>query len=518
MIREENYEYLGDIRGPQGREGRRGSQGLPGALALTNDALVAALLRTESETLAAVIELIGQSSVLSFGADPTGGTNTSRAIQDAIDASADTGMTTYVPKGIYRLDETLYMRHNGARLRAHPDAVFLRYHASSMILNGNVGQTIKGFDDVHVSGGTWDLRGDVNKTNGCVVSFCKAVGFSVSDMVMLNNWQSHNVELSGCSNGFVDNVSHKNYFTTDLVHEYCEMIQVEYVSAVGFPRFNIDDGTPCENIVISNNRQLPPDDPANKWGAGVGHHSFPPAGKPRTRNITIRNCDFGDCRYALVRPWGFENTIIESVNGTALYPFFLQGNDDGTYGVKITGCKVKSTGARAVRILNADAVSIDNCDIEGTIGVGIEGGSNIVIGPGNKIRSTVDDAVTIQANSSDVSRNTNGVTVFSNAMFAKRHGLQVTTNSLRTSRRVQIRDNQITADGASANLVGTSAISMSGNVIARYGAAYPVTDSGSNGVTIIGNTFPYSAAPSQGGGITNGKSPQYEVAANVFVG
>ncbi|MFT4624829.1 MAG: hypothetical protein ACI8PZ_003492 [Myxococcota bacterium] len=65
-------------------------------------------------------------SVLDHGADPTGGSDSTAAIQAAIDAIAPTGGVVWLPAGEYRVDDLLEVTAPGTVLRGDgPDATFL---------------------------------------------------------------------------------------------------------------------------------------------------------------------------------------------------------------------------------------------------------------------------------------------------------------------------------------------------------------------------------------------------------
>ena len=206
------------------------------------------------------------------------------------------------------------------------------------------------------------------------------------------------------------------------------------------------------------------------------------------------------------------NTVLDCVRGVAINGLFLEATPGQAYGLTAKNCVIEGT-TRAVRAVTTDNVTITDCVLTGPNGVLTEGGSNMVIGPGNKITATTNDAINVQNNSANVPLDNDGISIVGNTLVGKRNGIQIYSNANGLARRVSLSNNRIAAtDGAAVNLIGARGVAIGINTVSKSGGAFPVQESGSsNGVTVSGNTFPYP------GPATNGTAPQFEVANNAFV-
>lgn len=421
------------------------------------------------------------------------------AIQAAIDYAGANGVSVRVPEGTYRVYETLYLRHDGIRIECDPGAVFKRYHASSIFLNGDFGTTTPN-SDIHIVGGVYDMRGQVNNTHGCGFSFGKCVGFTIKNLDILNVWKGHGIEIEGSSNGLIDGVRFGGLVDVEDSHYYTEMIQVGQITALGFPRFGIDDKTPNHDITITRCSQLLPETGAKVYPCAVGNHSAPVEGSVAPFNITIENNDFGTMTYVGIRPWGWRQTRIVGNNITAPRGIYWDGDSPGTdVGVVISDNKI--TGSEYGILVNrARGARIVGNTITGGIGVGMgEGSSNIVVS-GNHV-NTSNDNVQVQSNySGDNSK----VIITDNTLTNGRYNIQLYNNSNGSTSRNVIRGNTGTnATTAFVNLLGDGNIITDNLVYSVSGATAILAPSGSDANIIANNLVPTGKTVTNASASTN---------------
>ena len=448
-------------------------------------------------------------NVMDYGATGNGVKDDAPAIQAAIDASIGTGVPVYVPAGNYRVDAPLLFRGNGISFRASSEATISKYHDTAMTLNGNVGQTGKGFDDIDLEGGVWDLRGHTNKTYGGAVSFGKGVNLRVAKMTILNNFQNHNIEIAGCENVLIEDIDHQGVYFGDSDHYYVEAIQLEHMSAAGFPRFAIDDKTPCVNVTIRRNRQIAPVGRQSAWPCAIGGHSAAPVGAKDIRRIVIEDVNFGVCTYAVVRPRDWVDVQLIRVEGTAPNAAFLECSIDRPYSLSMVDCKFTGT-TRALWAIRARNLSISHCELTAPNGSLLEGCSEVTISERSSLTATTGDGLAVQNNAADTGRGNENITDSNSTVVDGRQGIQLYSNANSTVRRVKILGNDISGgSGAAINIAGAGAVSINGNSIKTFGGAEVIRDSSGNGVSIVGNTYPHPAT------LTNGAAPRYQIVGNV---
>jgi polygalacturonase len=68
------------------------------------------------------------------------------AIQQTLNlALSEGGISVYIPKGVYKLTRMLRI-YRRTRLMLHPDAVMLRCHNDSFLINGDFGAQYDGYE------------------------------------------------------------------------------------------------------------------------------------------------------------------------------------------------------------------------------------------------------------------------------------------------------------------------------------------------------------------------------------
>jgi hypothetical protein len=86
------------------------------------------------------------------------------AIQQTLNLDlSEGGISVYIPKGVYKLTRMLRI-YRRTRLMLHPDAVMLRCHNDSFLINGDFGAQYDGYEghgDLIIEGGVWDGSGGI---------------------------------------------------------------------------------------------------------------------------------------------------------------------------------------------------------------------------------------------------------------------------------------------------------------------------------------------------------------------
>lgn len=445
-------------------------------------------------------------NVADFGALGDDSAHDELAIQAAIDYAGEHGVSVRIPAGTYRLYETIYLRHDGLRIVADAGAVFKRYHGSSIFLNGNVGTTTPN-NDIHVSGGVYDMRGQVNNTYGCAFSFGKAVGFTIENLDILNVWKSHGIEIEGSSNGVIDRVRFGGLVDVEDSHYYVEMIQVGQITAVGFPRFAIDDKTPTSDVTIRRCSQILPSAGAKLWPCAVGNHSAPVAGSVPPSKIFIENNDFGECTYVGIRPWGYRNSRIANNKVTAPRAIFWDGDSPGTdVGMEISG-NTLSGSTYGVLVNKARGGRIVGNTITGAnVGIGVgEGSSNVVVD--QNYVNTQSDCVQVQNNAAG--GDNSKVIITNNTLINGRYSVQLYNNANGATSRCIIANNTATNPAtAFANVLADGCVVTNNMVYSLAGTIAILAPSGADSNIITNNLVP------AGKTITNANTSTNTIANN----
>lgn len=447
--------------------------------------------RLSNETLDARYVNVSEQliNVVDFGALGNDSAHDEVAIQAAIDYAGPRGLKIIVPSGTYRLYETLYFRYNGIRMECDANVIMSRYHGSSIVLNGNFGQTTQPFGDLHISGGTWDMRGQVNNTYGCVVSIGKADTFSLKRMTMLNNWKSHAIECEGSFNGVIEDIKFGGFVDIENDHYYCEMIQVGQLTAVGFPRFAIDDKSPTHDVVISRCRQIAPPAGSSYWPAGVGNHSAPVSGFQGPYRIVVQDCDFSNCSYKAIRPWGFQHTKILRNKLNAPEGIFFDGDTPGgDLGFEAIGNQI-SADTNGINIARARGVRLEGNTITGAnVGIFVNDGCFNVDIINNVVNTTMDN---IQVQNNSAGGDQSLVKIIGNSLINGRFNIQLYNNANGAVSRCVIANNIMAAStNAAIDLIADGNV-VSGNLInSTSGDTAVLAPSGANSNIIVNNAYP----------------------------
>lgn len=337
-------------------EGQQGEPGLPGMNAVPADEAVGSYLGTEGTTARAAVAalLAGELVKLpttrvdakSEGATGDGSTDDHAALQAGIDKAQSLGKEFYVPAGEYRITEPLRMKRDTLRMVLEPSARVFATNETRLFANGAVGQTIRGWNNVYIEGGVWDLSEHISWGSAFTIGAMR--NLTLRDLTIKGITNSHGMELAGCDQVLVDNVTAAGFndSTVGATRGQAEFIQIERINSNAFPGFAIEEQTPTTNIVIRRLRQDAPPAGFGPWPCMVGSHAVSATTYLPMDNITVEDSDLGTCSYFSIRATTWTNTRLSRVTATCTGEavFLLQGQGEGTYDWSVDNCTL--TGAQ----------------------------------------------------------------------------------------------------------------------------------------------------------------------------
>lgn len=220
--------------------------------------------------------------VVDFGADPTGVTDSTAAVQAALDSNAS---TIIFPSGTYlirwaKIPSNKHLIGYGAKLITDDNIIFA--NKADGVTGGwlaNKDITIEGFD---VSAPT--------PTNCTPFGFGHATNINIKDCVFHDIKTWHFIEFNSCKSCTVDNCYFYNYGTA--AGGFSEMIQLDYALNTGvFPWFGPYDETPTQDTKIVNCSFIGTPEIINgAIPAAIGNHTS--ANTYKIIGTEIANCYF----------------------------------------------------------------------------------------------------------------------------------------------------------------------------------------------------------------------------------
>lgn len=181
--------------------------------------------------------------VVDFGADPTGATDSTAAVQAALDSNAS---TIVFPAGTYlvtwaKIPSNKHVIGYGAKITTNGNIIFA--NKADGVTGGwsaNRDITIEGFEVFAP-----------NPVNCTPFGFGHATHVTVKNCVFHDIQTWHFIEFNSCKGCIVDNCYFYNYGTA--AGGYTEMIQLDYALQEGvFPWFGPYDQTPTQDTKIVN--------------------------------------------------------------------------------------------------------------------------------------------------------------------------------------------------------------------------------------------------------------------------
>ena len=220
-------------------------------LALSSGASTVGYLPTGTGAVATTVQtkLRESVSVLDFGADPTGITDSAAAIQNAINAvSLAGGGTVYVPAGIYKITTTIYLSKTMSGSYYNP----VQLIGAGRMSGNKTGGTILN----HTGSGIAVWVGDY--TNNVTATPYNSYYFSVRDISVIGNASTTiGFRFRQCYQLRLDNVTFNGTngsSCTGMVFEACveglfNLLDIQFAGTTA--------GTKCINVTQSCNTALP---------------------------------------------------------------------------------------------------------------------------------------------------------------------------------------------------------------------------------------------------------------------
>lgn len=238
-----------------------------------------------------------------------------QAIQKALDRAkiSQRHIKVLIPNGTYKLTKTLHIYKN-THLKLLDDAVLLRSHNSSILVNGDDGDMYEGYNgqgNIIIDGGTWE--GNVlNYPNGFnAIGIARGNQITIRNIVVKDVASGHAIDLNSSKNVVIENSKFLGYrdSTADQSRNYAEAIQIAEHTKLGFSRFGIYDGTPNQNVTIKNCLfDASGTKGTSAWPVGIGNHLS--VQNKFNSNIKIYNNTFRGMKMAGIKILKWNNTVI----------------------------------------------------------------------------------------------------------------------------------------------------------------------------------------------------------------
>ena len=221
-------------------------------------------------------------NVIEYGADNTGVTDSTQAIQNALRSGKK---HVIFPTGTYicnlvKIPSNVHVHGYGAKLIATT--------ANSIFLNDSDG-TIGGYDaNTNIT-----IEGlDFSAPNP---SQCTLIGMGHSSYITIRNCTFHDIkvwhmiEINSCNHSIIENCLFYNYGTSD--GGYTEMLQLDYMATEAvFPWFGPYDGTKNNDVKITGCSFIGTESLiSGRVPSAIGNHT---SGNATITNVNISNCYF----------------------------------------------------------------------------------------------------------------------------------------------------------------------------------------------------------------------------------
>ncbi|MCY8282765.1 GDSL-type esterase/lipase family protein [Bacillus inaquosorum] len=235
-------------------------------------------------------------------------------IQDAFNYAKTLGnVKVIIPDGVYRVTSTLRFYKN-TDIVMGKKATILRCHDGDIIVNGDPGDNFSEYNgngNISIEGGIFDGNIKEFPTGYVSMGIARANNFIINNTVFKDVLSGHAIDINACKNVLITNSKFLGYkdVSVNKSRYFSEAIQISNHTYDGFKDFGQYDGTPCKNITVKNcyfgNSNTEGMEP---WATGVGNH-FAVNGV-YTSNITVEGNTFEQMTYAGVRIFKFIDTIV----------------------------------------------------------------------------------------------------------------------------------------------------------------------------------------------------------------
>ncbi|MFF5001602.1 right-handed parallel beta-helix repeat-containing protein [Streptomyces phaeochromogenes] len=514
-----------------------------------------------------MLERLAESlTVTAYGALGNGRADDAPAIQAALTAAKNRGGGwVVVPPGTYLLASLPLRGYRNTRLTLLPGARFVRGAAETMLINGDIGQSLGGYSghgNLIIEGGVWDMQGTAPglTASAMCISIGHAQNVTIRDLEIRDVSGFHAIELNSTKRGIVENCRFLGYVDPDGTRNFSEAVQLDLAKSSGvFGGFGPYDHSPVEDVLISGCYfGASGTAGTTAWPRGIGSHSATITkyhrrirvnactfeGLPQYavsaynwEDAAITGCTFANCGSGV----RFRTVILSDTEDTKTPDGIQTGASQSMRNLAVTGCTFRGGGSYDEPIVALGEVSgkILNLAIAGNTIDTTSGGENGIrlqevqrfTVSGNTISSVDGTAVSMETcHNGTVTGNhvytpgTHGLTavtcahlsmVGNQVMYPGANGILIQDGN-----DLQVRDCYIKSPGTSANAThygiristAASSISLSGNKVRPNGSgneainALSITNTCTN-IARYGNDF--RGAQFTGGALADGStSPQ----------
>lgn len=231
-------------------------------------------------------------NVVSYGADPSGATDSTAEVQAALNAvGAAGGGTLLFPAGTYKISSYLRILPPGNIIISAYGAKLLRATGSpGFTLFKNYNATTNypvhtGPSNITFAGGTYDMASPTSSLIATqAISIAHSANLTIQDIIIQNVVGGHAIEINSTQTALVHNITFRGFvMTTENVGE---ALQIDGTFSTGMIGSAPWDQTACDDITVRDCVMIPYNG-QGVWGTFVGTHS----GRehlPHT-NITIKD-------------------------------------------------------------------------------------------------------------------------------------------------------------------------------------------------------------------------------------
>ena len=216
-------------------------------------------------------KVITVNAVSDFGADNTGRSSATAAIQKALKYAADNSSDTVqvkiiLPKGVYSMNKTLIIGSN-THFYMEKGAVLRKDYTKPGCMLQNIATTGRGgfgaAKNIIIEGGCFDGNVSDDMWNFTNVRFAHMSDLLVKNVTFKGNLNAHHLEFGGVKNVTVEGCDFSDYRGEYLK----EAIQFDMMNnSTLFPSFEPYDDTTCTNVIIRKNN-------FHDVMRGIGSHS-----------------------------------------------------------------------------------------------------------------------------------------------------------------------------------------------------------------------------------------------------
>lgn len=248
-------------------------------------------------------------NVLDYGADPTGVSNSTTAINAAVVDASAVGGTVLIPRGSY-LVMTEILALDNVTIYAYGAYLFAGQSSHALVWNYTPSSSptvYTGHSNITILGGIWDNKGHVYNGSTDTMYFGHARNITIRDLTIRNTQFFHGIELNSCSGAQIVNCRFEGAYqgggTTNL-----EAIQIDVaLTGAGLPAA---DNTMSKDILVQGCYAGPAIDGSGLAAPGwlVAAHSS--QGDQYFHNIRIIGNEADSCIYGGYRLYCFAESLV----------------------------------------------------------------------------------------------------------------------------------------------------------------------------------------------------------------